>query len=84
VNTDQLLDIIGDIYEAAADAGMWPRVLQKIADSTHATLVGLPHLDNLDSPRFGVIAAVGLHKDFAEEYPKFAHLNPYRLFSGYT
>jgi hypothetical protein len=56
MQNDQLLDVVGGIYEAATDAQLWPRVLAKIAEITRATVIGLPFFENITSPKMGAIA----------------------------
>ena len=33
MNHDALLQLVGDIYRAAADVARWPHVLQQVADA---------------------------------------------------
>ena len=84
MNTERLIkDIIGNIYEAAAEPHLWTNVLTGIAYATRASAISLPLFENLSAPSLGLIATVNLDDTFGVEHSKYAHLNPYFVRGGH-
>lgn len=75
--TDQLLfsELINDIYEAAYQPSLWPRVTEKIARITDSRSGAILIRDNMIEEASGFYPA-GLPSEAVEDYARFGHLDP--------
>ncbi|MBX9773703.1 MAG: helix-turn-helix transcriptional regulator [Xanthobacteraceae bacterium] len=72
----RLSNLIGDIYDATLDAGLWPSVVERIAKYTSGSFV---NLFSQDATRKTAQAfySYGLTQQYLESYfQKYIHINP--------
>jgi DNA-binding CsgD family transcriptional regulator len=75
MNHDALLQLVGDIYEAAADVARWPHVLQRVADAFGAQEASLSLVSPTAVPW---LMAPRSDPDYLRSYGEYYH--PLNLF----
>ena len=74
--TAQLSQLIGDIYDASLDAGLWPKVLEGIARYVPGSFVNL-FSQNAIHPEAKAFYTYGIKQEYLTLYfEKYIHLNP--------
>ena len=74
--SEQVSQLIGDIYDASLDAGLWPSVVESIAGFVPGAFV---NLFSQDATRKTAQAfyTYGISQDYLDLYfQKYIHLNP--------
>jgi DNA-binding CsgD family transcriptional regulator len=75
--TESFTSLIGDIYEAVFEPALWPSILERIADSVHATTTAFALHD--PETRYGlVLGHVRADPSLSQMYDDYYHkLNPH-------
>lgn len=66
--SDELLSLIGDIYEAALDDTVWRRVMERMLALTDSQGATFSIIDNSSEPRFTTLASVNFSNEIIAEY----------------
>ena len=73
----RVLEVIGTLYDAAADEALWPLALKKLAELTESQAATFWVLDGSDQPRLPTFNYINLDPAFVDDYLNHvAHLDP--------
>jgi DNA-binding CsgD family transcriptional regulator len=65
---DRILLLIDDIYQAALDETLWPRVMQQLLEVTDSRAATFCVIDRSQQPRLPVLTTVNFEQRFMDEY----------------
>ena len=83
-NHQELLDLVGDIYEASCDANHWVGVMQKVTEATGSKSAMLAYRD-LEQPQASFQFSYNISQEILELYAhKYSAIDPFFELSAKT